>query len=95
MELDAEFFYCFCITKGNYFMIQKLLVKQLLIVLCIAAATVAGHAANFASTGSFKAGNVWQEVGYVGLGNQNEVLAFGEYTGDGSKPEIGFTLLGG
>ena len=35
-------------------MIQKLLVKQLLIVLCIAAATVAGHAANFASTGSFK-----------------------------------------
>ncbi|MDD6686182.1 MAG: sialidase family protein, partial [Sodaliphilus pleomorphus] len=76
-------------------MIQKLLVKQLLIVLCIAAATVAGHAANFASTGSFKAGYVWQEVGYVGLGNQNEVLAFGEYTGDGSKPEIGFTLLGG
>ena len=76
-------------------MIQKLLVKQMLIVLCIAAATVAGHAANFASTGSFKAGNVWQEVGYVGLGNQNEVLAFGEYTGDGSKPEIGFTLLGG
>lgn len=74
---------------------QKLLVKQMLIVLCIAAATVAGHAANFASTGSFKAGNVWQEVGYVGLGNQNEVLAFGEYTGDGSKPEIGFTLLGG
>lgn len=76
-------------------MIQKLLVKQLLIVLCIAAATVAGHAANFASTGSFKAGHVWQEVGYVGLGNQNEVLAFGEYTGDGSKPEIAFTLLGG
>ena len=69
MELDAEFFYCFCITKVNYFMIQKLLVKQMLIVLCIAAATVAGHAANFASTGSFKAGYVWQEVGYVGLGN--------------------------
>lgn len=76
-------------------MTNRLLLRRLLIVFCIAAATVASHAANFASTGSYKAGNVWQEVGYVGLGNQNEVLAFGEYTGDGSKPEIGFTLLGG
>ncbi len=31
----------------------------------------------------------------MGLDNQNEVLAFGEYIGDGSKPEIAFTLLGG
>ncbi len=76
-------------------MTKELLLKQLLIVLCIAAATVASRAANFATAGSYKAGNVWQEVGYVGLGNQNEVLAFGEYTGDGSKPEIAFTLLGG
>lgn len=56
---------------------------------------MAAHAADFATANTFTAGYVWQEVGYVGLGNQNEVLAFGEYTGDGSKPEIAFTLLGG
>ena len=47
-------------------------------------------------SGYFASGYTWQEVGYAGLGNQNEVLAVGEYTATaGEKPTIGFTLLGG
>ena len=46
--------------------------------------------------GDFLSGMWWQEIGYAGLGNQNEVLAVGEYTATaGEKPTIGFTLLGG
>ena len=80
----------------NNFMIKKQFLKQLLVALCVAVVAIAGRAdyTEF-QTGKFQSGKVWQEVGYVGLGNQNEVLAFGEYTGDGSKPEIAFTLLGG
>lgn len=46
-------------------------------------------------TSSFASGNWWQEVGYAGVGNKNEVLAVAEYTLNSSQTvTVSYQLLG-
>lgn len=49
---------------------------------------------NAASVTGYKSGYWWQAAGFAGLGNQNELLAFGEYTPTGTEVTVKFKLQG-
>ncbi len=49
---------------------------------------------NAASVTGYTSGNWWQAAGYAGLGNQNELLAFGEYTPASTEVTVKFKLQG-
>ncbi len=73
--------------------------KQLLSIVVLAAAMLAGSVAASAATdrdgSEFAAGKWWQETGYAGLGNPNEVLALVEYdAARGVQPTVSYKLLG-
>lgn len=73
--------------------------KQLLSIVVLAAALLTGSFAASAATdrdgSEFAAGKWWQETGYAGLGNPNEVLALVEYdAASGVQPTVSYKLLG-
>lgn len=70
--------------KNNYLKRALLSCLVLLNFIMVNAASVTGH----------KSGNWWQAAGYAGLGNQNELLAFGEYTPDSTEVTVKFKLQG-
>ena len=83
----------------NFLRKKAIMKKQLLSIVVLAASMLTGSFAASAATdrdgSEFAAGKWWQETGYAGLGNPNEVLALVEYdAASGVRPTVNYKLLG-